>query len=245
MVGQMGLPAALCQFAILLRRLFPSRTTLSPSGDDPAILCPDCPALGVREAQGEPKGIGHCLWIVERSQEPVPTGLDPLPDGWEVATDRDGPGRHSFEKAVRRPVMIGDRDTHLGSAEEGKHLTRRAFSRDNDLVPQLVMFDRAPESRIVGGVDEHHTHTGIEVGRQEGQCLKQDLIAHVRTTAPCIHDKAVTGPRQITELRCQSPILSHARKVNTAPTRQDGRWGGWPEPTGPSQVDVALAVGKQ
>ena len=234
------------QLAIFLRRMFASRTAFSPGGDDPAVLRLDRAALGVGETQGEPKGIGHCKWIVERSQEPVSTWLDPLPNGWEIATDRDGPGRHSFEKAVRRPVMIGDRDTHLGSTEEGKYLLRRAFPHDNDLAPQPVMFDRAPESRIVGGVDEHHTHTGIEVARQEGQCIKQDFVAHVRTTAPRIHDKAVAGPRQITEMRCQSPILlCHARKVNTASTRQDGRWGGWPEPIGPSQVDVALAVGKQ
>jgi hypothetical protein len=109
-----------------------------------------------------------------------------------------------------------------------------------------VLFDRAPESRIVGGVDEHHSHTGIEVARQDGQCIKQDFVAHVRTTAPRIHDKAVIGPHQITERRCHSPILlSHARKVNTASARQDGRRDGWPEPTGPSEVDVALAVGKQ
>ena len=98
----------------------------------------------------------------------------------------------------------------------------------------------------MGGVDEHHTHTGIQVARQQGQCIKQDFVAHVRTTAPRIHDKAVTGPHQVTKMRCQCPILlSRRAQVNAAPTRQDSRWGGWPEPTGPSQVDVALAVGKQ
>src|ERR1039457_4545612 len=108
------------QLAIFLRRMVANRTAFSPSGDDPAVLRLDCAALGGGEAQGEPKGIGHCKWFVERSQEASATWLDPSPNGWEIATDRDGPGRHSFEKAVRRPVMIGNRAAHLGSTEEGK-----------------------------------------------------------------------------------------------------------------------------
>ena len=84
------------QFAIFFRRIFAGRTAFGPSGDDPAVLRLDRAALDVGETQGEPKGIGNCKWIVARSQEPIPTWLDPLPDGWEVATDRDGPGRHSL-----------------------------------------------------------------------------------------------------------------------------------------------------
>src|SRR5260370_29203107 len=141
------------QLVILLRRMFASRTAFSPGGDDQAVLRLDRATLGVGEAQGEPKGIGHCKWIVERSQEPVSTWLDPLPNGWEIATDRDSPGRHGLQKAVRRPVLIGDRDTHLGSTKEGKYLARRAPSRDNDPITPSMMFDSTTESPIIGGVD--------------------------------------------------------------------------------------------
>ena len=234
------------QLAIFLRRMFASRTAFSPGGDDPAVLCLDRASLGVGETQGEPKGIGDRKWIVERSQEPVSTWLDPLPNGWEIATDRNGPGPHSLQKAVRRPVSIGDRDTHLGSTKEGEYLARRALSRDNDLITQSVMFDGTAESHIMGGVDEYNTHAGIQLGRQQEQCFKQEFVAHVRTKAPCIHDNAVVRPHQVTKLWCQfAMFLGHERQVNAAPARQDSRWGRWPEPPGPGQVDVALAVGKQ
>jgi hypothetical protein len=235
------------QLTILLHRIFSSRSAFSPGGDDPAVLHLDRAVLCLGETQGVPKGIGHCMWFVERSQEPVSTRIDPLPNGWEIATDRDGPSSHSFEKAIRRTVMIRDRDTYLGSPEERKYLHRGTFPHHNDLAPQLVIIDTAPKSCIVSGVDEHYTHMGIQVARQERQRIKQSLVAHIRTTTSRIHDKTmVAGPDQIADSRCRGRIIiSCAHEVNTTPTRQDRRWYGWPEPKGPSQVDVALTVGKQ
>ena len=180
------------QLAILLRRMFASRTAFSPGGDDPAVLRLDRAALGVGETQGEPKGIGHCKWIVERSQKPVSTWLDPLPNGWEIATDRDGPGRHSLQKAVRRPVLIGDRDTHLGSPEEGKYLAWRALPHDNDLVSQAVAFDRAPQSRIVSRVDEHNTHTG-NPARSPARTVHQAGFRCARTNDSPAHSQQRGG----------------------------------------------------
>src|ERR1035441_9331119 len=83
------------------------------------------------------------------------------------------PGCHIFGKAVRRPVMIGDRG-------------------------------RLPEGTI----------------HQAGfRCAR-------RTTVPRIHDKAVAEPRQITEMRRQSPILlSHAHCLARSDTPRPQRDG--------------------
>ena len=66
--------AGLHQLAVQLDRLSSSRTAFSTGGYDSAVLRLDRAALGVRETQGQPKGIGHRKRIAERSQEPVLPG---------------------------------------------------------------------------------------------------------------------------------------------------------------------------